>query len=91
MITPVENITQIHSKLAEGKREFRSLVAVRDAVLPKLTSGRLRVSNDSGSLRSTHEDRGGPHPDWSWCLTSEDQGKATGGRSASLRRGGRLE
>ena len=38
-------VTGMIANMAEGLREFRTLAALRDALLPKLISGELRVKD----------------------------------------------
>jgi len=39
------SVTRLIADIAEGERESRSLGALRDALLPKLISGDLRVKD----------------------------------------------
>ena len=45
MTMPSDNVTQIHAKLVEMERESRIPAALRDSLLPKLVSGKLRVKD----------------------------------------------
>jgi len=41
MTMPCEIVTQIHADVVKTEREFSYAVALRDALLPELLSGRL--------------------------------------------------
>jgi type I restriction enzyme S subunit len=44
-IVPTTTVTRLIADMAEGLRESPTLAALRDALLPKLISGELRVRN----------------------------------------------
>ena len=43
MTMVAKSVTRLIADVAEGKRESRTLAALRDTLLPKLISGELRV------------------------------------------------
>lgn len=46
--TLAKHFTVLNNRLAAGRSESRNLAALRDALLPKLISGELRVSDSGG-------------------------------------------
>jgi type I restriction enzyme S subunit len=49
---PPENVTQIHAEPVEMQRESRTLAAMRDALLPKLLSGEIRVKHAERAVQA---------------------------------------
>ena len=50
MTMDAQRMTRLIADMAEGEREFRNFAALRDALVPKLISGALRVSDAEALL-----------------------------------------
>jgi len=45
MTMPAKSVTPLHAELAKRERKSLTLAALRDALLPRLISGELRVKD----------------------------------------------